>query len=92
MVPYAERSTEELLALKEELEKTYKEFQDKNLKLDMSRGKPSAKQLDLSMGMMDILNSSTDLKCREGIDCRNYGVLDGIQEAKELLSAINEVP
>ena len=92
MVPYAERSTEELLALKKELEKTYKEFQAKNLKLDMSRGKPSAEQLDLSMGMMDILNSSTDLKCREGIDCRNYGVLDGIQEAKELLSAINEVP
>ena len=92
MVPYAERSTEELLSLKAQLEQQYKEFQGKGLKLDMSRGKPSAEQLDLSMEMMDILNSSTELKCREGIDCRNYGVLDGIQEAKELLSAINEVP
>ena len=92
MVPYVQRSTQELLALKEELEKKYKEFQDRGLKLDMSRGKPSAEQLDLSMGMMDILNSKTDLKCREGVDCRNYGVVDGIEEAKELLSAINEVP
>lgn len=57
----------------------------------MSRGKPSAEQLDLSMGMLDILYSGVDLKCREGVDCRNYGVLDGIQEAKELLGAMCEV-
>ena len=58
----------------------------------MSRGKPSTEQLDLSMGMMDVLNSSTNLKCEAGIDCRNYGVIDGIQEAKELLASMIEVP
>ncbi len=92
MKPYKELSKEELLALKAELDQKYKEYQDMGLKLDMSRGKPSAQQLDLSMEMMDVLNSGTDLKCREGIDCRNYGCLEGIQEAKELLAAIMEVP
>ena len=57
----------------------------------MSRGKPSAAQLDLSMEMMDVLNSSSNLKCEEGIDCRNYGVLDGIREAKQLLADMMEV-
>ena len=57
----------------------------------MSRGKPCKEQLDLSMGMMDVLNSEADLMCREGVDCRNYGVLSGIREARELLAAVNEV-
>ena len=92
MKAYKDRSREELEALKNELEAEYKKFQDMGLKLDMSRGKPSAEQLDISMGMMDVLNSSSDLKCREGIDCRNYGVIDGIQEAKELLADLIEVP
>ena len=92
MKAYKDRSKEELLTLKNELEAEYKKFQELGLKLDMSRGKPSAEQLDISMGMMDVLNSSTDLKCREGIDCRNYGVIDGIQEAKELLADLIEVP
>ena len=77
MKSYQEMSNDELLALKGELETTYKAFQGKGLKLDMSRGKPSTEQLDLSMGMMDVLNSSTNLKCEAGIDCRNYGVIDG---------------
>ena len=51
----------------------YKEFQGKDLRLDMSRGKPSVEQLDLSMGMMDVLSSSDDLTCEDGTDCRNYG-------------------
>ena len=57
----------------------------------MSRGKPSKEQLDLSMGMMDVLSSGLNLVGEEGVDCRNYGVLDGIKEAKELLGAISEV-
>lgn len=92
MKSYQEMSNDDLLALKAELEAQYKAFQGKGLKLDMSRGKPSAEQLDLSMGMMDVLNSSTNLKCEAGIDCRNYGVIDGIQEAKELLASMIEVP
>ncbi len=42
--------------------------------------------------MMDILTSSSDLVCEEGVDCRNYGVLDGIREAKQLLADMMEVP
>lgn len=92
MRAYKDRSREELLSLKEELEAEYQKIKDMGLKLDMSRGKPSAEQLDLSMEMMDVLNSKTDLKCAAGVDCRNYGVIDGIQEAKELLGALIEVP
>lgn len=91
MKPYREMSKEELLALKAELDARYREVQAKDLHLDMSRGKPSAEQLDLSMGMMDVLNSGTDLKDSEGVDCRNYGVLDGVKEAKELLGQMSEV-
>ena len=74
------------------LEKQYEDFLLLNLKLDMSRGKPCKEQLDLSMKMMDVLNSSTDLRCEDGIDCRNYGVLGGIEECKRLLGDIIEVP
>lgn len=92
MKAYKDMSREDLLRLKKELEAEYKEFQDMKLALDMSRGKPSAEQLDLSMGMMDVLNSSENLKSEQGVDCRNYGILDGIAEAKRLLSEIGEVP
>jgi len=92
MKTYQSMSKEELEQLKAELQAKYKEFQKKGLKLDMSRGKPSKEQLDLSMGMMDVLNSSTELVCEEGTDCRNYGILEGIKEARELLGQISEVP
>ena len=92
MKPYRELSVEELTVLKKELEQRFDEIKAKNLKLDMSRGKPSKAQLDLSMGMMDVLSSEADLMCEEGVDCRNYGVLDGIREAKQLLSDMSEVP
>ena len=91
MKAYKDMSKAELLALKDELEKEYQAFKDRGLKLDMSRGKPSKEQLDLSMGMMDVLHSGAELTCQQGVDCRNYGVLDGIKEAKELLGAISEV-
>ncbi|MCI8557623.1 MAG: aminotransferase class I/II-fold pyridoxal phosphate-dependent enzyme [Lachnospiraceae bacterium] len=91
MKSYREMSREELLDLKEELETRYQEVQAQNLHLDMSRGKPSAEQLDISMGMMDVLHSGVDLKDSEGVDCRNYGVLDGVKEAKELLGQMSEV-
>lgn len=90
MQTYQEMSREELVQEKEALEAAYKKYQQSGLKLDMSRGKPSQEQLDLSMGMMDVLNSESDLKCDDGTDCRNYGVLDGIQEAKVLLGDMIE--
>lgn len=84
-------SKEELTALRRDLKAKYHEFQTRDLKLDMSRGKPSVDQLDLSMGMMDVLSSDDDLTCEDGTDCRNYGVLTGIDEAKELLADMMEV-
>ena len=81
---YTDMNKEELEGLKSQLLTEYKEFQAKNLKLDMSRGKPESRQLDISMGMMDVLSSETPLKSENGTDCRNYGILDGIDEAKEL--------
>ena len=92
MKKFTEMTKEELLALKAALKEKYKEYQAKNLSLNMARGKPCAEQLDLSMGMMDVLSSSSDLTCDDGTDCRNYGVLDGIKEAKELLADMMEVP
>ena len=91
MKSYQEMTREELLAEKAALKAEYKKYQAKGLHLDMSRGKPSQEQLDLSMEMMDVLSSSADLTCDDGTDCRNYGVLDGIQEAKELLGDMMEV-
>ena len=92
MTAYKDLSKEELLELKSGLEARYTEIKAKGLKLDMSRGKPSVEQLNLSMGMMDVLNSSADLTCEDGVDCRNYGGLDGITEAKRLLADMMEVP
>ena len=77
---------QELASLKEQ----YKKYQELDLSLDMSRGKPCREQLDLSMGMMDALNSEADLICEDGTDCRNYGVLTGIHEAKVLLADMME--
>ena len=92
MKPYSQLSKEELTALKKELEKQFEDVKGKGLKLDMSRGKPAKAQLDLSNGMMDILNSETDLVSSDGVDCRNYGILDGISDARKLLADMSEVP
>ena len=92
MPAYKDLSREELEAQKKELELEFEKVKQKNLKLDMSRGKPSTEQLNLSMGMMDVLRSDSDLVCEEGVDCRNYGVLDGIRETKQLLADMMEVP
>ena len=67
MTPYKDLSREELLKEKENLEQQFAEIKAKGLKLDMSRGKPSTAQLNLSMGMMDVLDSNADLVCEEGV-------------------------
>ena len=92
MKPFSEMSAAELETLYQELKVQYKKAQDLNLNLNMSRGKPSIAQLDLSMGMMDVLNSDSDLRCEDGTDCRNYGVMDGIPEALQLMADMMEVP
>lgn len=88
MKPYKDLSREELLALQKELQAEYEEEKGKGLKLDISRGKPSKAQLDLSMPMMDILNSTSDLCSEDGTDARNYGGLEGIPEARKLMGEV----
>ncbi|MCM1158123.1 MAG: aminotransferase class I/II-fold pyridoxal phosphate-dependent enzyme [Bacteroidales bacterium] len=90
MKPLGEQTKEELLALKEVLSRKYKEAQAKGLKLDMSRGKPGISQLDLSLPMLDILTSKDEMTASDGMDIRNYGVLDGIPEAKQLMAEMME--
>lgn len=82
---------EEILALKKESDNRYQQFKSKGLKLDMSRGKPGADQLDLSMKVLDAVSSRDSYKTEAGFDCRNYGILDGIPEAKQLFAEILEV-
>ena len=80
---YTEMTKEQLSAEKASLEKQYADYKAKGLKLDMSRGKPAPEQLDLSIDML-LHCLDGDYKSSNGIDCRNYGVLDGIPEAKKL--------
>ena len=82
MKPYKELSREELLACKAELDIRYKEAQDKGLQLDMSRGKPEALQLDMGMGLLEVLQADSLMKSEDATDCRNYGGLEGIPEAR----------
>ena len=88
MKAYQELSREELLSLKAQLDAAYEDAKGKGLALDMSRGKPSPMQLDLGMDMMDAISSTTNMKTESGIDVRNYGTLDGIPEAKQLMADI----
>lgn len=90
MKTYAEMNREELAAEIEQLKKEYRQYQKMGLHLDMSRGKPCQEQLNLSMGLMDVLDSKSDLTCEDGTDCRNYGALTGIDEARELLGDMME--
>ncbi len=83
-------TVEELAEELKTLKKEYARVQALELRLDMSRGKPCKEQLDLSMGMMDVLDSSSDLTCDDGTDCRNYGQLTGIDEARVLLGDMME--
>ena len=82
---------QELKALYKNLKIKYTEYQNQNLKLDMSRGKPAPEQLDLSSDMLSVINSDEDTFTENNTDTRNYGGLDGIPEAKELFSAMLEV-
>lgn len=91
MKAYQEMSKEELLALKAQLDAAYEDAKGKGLKLDMSRGKPGFSQLALSMPMLDVINSESDMKTVLGNDTRNYGDLDGIGECRRLMADMMSV-
>ena len=88
MKKYQEMSREELMQEKTALEAEYAKIKELGLALDMSRGKPAAAQLDLSMPMLDVINSNSDMKTVLGNDTRNYGDLDGIGECRRLMAAM----
>lgn len=91
MKPYCERTKEELLQERQNLEARFEDVKGKGLKLDISRGKPSAAQLEISKGLLDVIDSKADLKSENGQDCSNYGMADGIPEAKKLFADLLEV-
>lgn len=91
MTAYKNMSKAELEALKKQLEAEYENVKGEGLKLDMSRGKPGTDQLDLSLPMMNILNDASAYKGLDGVDIRNYGLMDGTTEAKQLFADMMKV-
>lgn len=91
MPDYSKMNISDLHEIKTGLQKRYDDFKSQKIKLDMSRGRPSKEQLDLSLGILDILGHS-DYKAADGLDCRNYaGGVDGLPEARELFAQMLEV-
>lgn len=91
MKPFKTMTKAELLSMKEEFEKEYKDAQGKGLNLNMSRGKPGASQLELSLPMLDVISSTSDMRTVLGNDTRNYGDLDGIGECRKLMADMMSV-
>ncbi len=92
MKDYLSMNIDELKSEYEIVKERYNKLKQLDLKLDMSRGKPGKEQLEISVNMLDILDSNSQLITEEGVDCRNYGLLDGISEIKEIFSGMMEVP
>jgi aspartate/methionine/tyrosine aminotransferase len=85
MTDFKKLSEQERRKIKEELLQRYAEFQSRRITLDMTRGKPCSEQLELSLGMLEGDIAGAYLT-PGGLDCRNYGGLDGIPEAKNLFA------
>lgn len=92
MAKYSEMSKEQLLAEHESLLEQYNALKAKGLNLDMSRGKPSADQLNLSDDMLTNIPTLKDVFSETGLDTRNYGVLEGLPECRKFFSDLLEVP
>ena len=91
MKAYKDLTKDELLTLKAALDEEYKTMESKGLNLNMARGKPGFSQLELCMPMLDVVNSSSDMRTMLGNDTRNYGDLDGIGECRRLMANMMEV-
>ena len=89
---YDMMSREELLELKEELEAKYEAYKVLQINLDLSRGKPGNAQLDMMTDMLTCISTSADCRSKNGVDYRNYGLLEGVPEAKKLFSELLDIP
>lgn len=89
---YSEMSSTELQTEDAELRARYDAFKALGLKLDMSRGKPDSDQLNITQKMLGVISTPEDCITENGLDCRNYGLLDGIPEAKKIFSELLDVP
>lgn len=92
MKKYCDMTAAELEAEYLSVKAKYDELCAKGLSLDMARGKPGPDQLNVSMELLDKVTSDSDIHSRDGVDCRNYGGLDGLAELKELFADILKVP
>ena len=93
MAAFEQMDRAELQSELDRLKEEYAQFKAKGLSLNMARGKPSADQLDLSLPLLSCISSAQDCIAEDGTDCRNYGVLDGLPEAKRLMAAmLDDVP
>ena len=89
---YLSMNLQELQKQEELLLKEYEKQKEKGLKIDMTRGKPCSEQLDLSEGMLTAISTNADCLTEYGFDCRNYGLVDGLDYAKKIFSDIIGVP
>ena len=89
---YTLMSKEELLSEKQKLQKEYDEYAKLNLSLNMARGKPCEEQLDITEGMLSVMQKNEDCFTDKGFDCRNYGLVDGLDDAKRMFAPIIGVP
>lgn len=89
---YANLSKAELTDILADLTKKYNEWKDKNLSLNMARGKPSAAQLELALGVLEALKARSEFANSKGDDCRNYGIWDGLPEMKNIFSDMIGIP
>ena len=89
---YKDMNKEALSAELTALRAEYDALKAQGLALDLSRGKPGREQLDLAEGLLTCLSTSEECKGENGFDYRNYGILDGIPEAKRLFSELFGIP
>lgn len=89
---YTEMSRSELSGLQKTLAEEHRAFCERGLSLDLSRGKPGSTQLDLMQGMLNCISTSADCQGENGFDYRNYGLLEGIPEAKRMFSELLDIP
>ena len=87
---YLSLTTAELKKEQEKAEAAYRAYCAQGLSLDLSRGKPAADQLALSMPMLT--ESNEEFRAAAGTDCRNYGILEGLPEMRQLFSEITGIP